>query len=922
MKLSGVRYYSTNESTLSNIGRQKFIENNYRIITDILESNYNVGNEKVQLKIEEKLYNQETRFAQDNLSKSRLNFSDKAFKYMEESKNNIEKLMKRLIETNESVDTSYKIKKSTKKKTIKNTDDTNYGDWVLKMIKTIKVNKVTILLLEYFMRVLTIESIEQDDVITPGIPLMESFEEFGQKMVNEYINTLHKSSEENRLMTYSQYKNANKEAFNVFSEDVFNAKLGAHFIHSLIETGMLVQELDKKANPSSSKTRNAETEYYLRIPLDVRSIMMMSDQLIYHLPQKLPMVCEPKDYIYSNNLDNNKLGGYLLNDDYYDDEIFKSKRGYGVSTVLKDDNKVVSLINGLSKTPYRVNKETLNFIWEYGIEKGIVLDDQEEDLQRFIRNPYKNMSIKDRKALMSKRSTAILERNVLNIAYCFSEVERIYFPVRLDQRTRLYCETNYFDYQKNDLAKGLISFAEPGTICKTWTESINYFKAFGANMYGNGMDKKSLNYRVKWIDNNMDYILNFRENDIINNAENKTCFVSFCFEYEKFIEFMDSMDKTVFYTHLPIQLDASCNGFQHLALLTKEFNLFDKLNLSGSSYDDEPNDFYSYILRKTQTFIKDKIYYLSNIHNITDKDKDSLDSYKLLDTVNFDRSVVKKVIMTKSYNAGLTKQIDQIKSVLTPETQEYWEDDKKKTRTMFSYKNPNILVSRSDLAKFVLSLRAVLDNESPKVKELSDYLYNIVRICTKLDTSVPWVLPSGAEIRESYLKRKKLPQLKSFNFLKTKFTFQKYVKDSIDIRKQWRATMPNLIHSLDASTIAMLYDNLHNKKCIYTVHDCFATTANNVPHLIDMLKLTYLDLYSNNDYLKQFDMFVKTTINSIFGNKVYELYGKYVYVTVKGRADEIDMIPFPDVNKVLKKDALYKSNQKVDNLRDSSYLLI
>lgn len=134
--------------------------------------------------------------------------------------------------------------------------------------------------------------------------------------------------------------------------------------------------------------------------------------------------------------------------------------------------------------------------------------------------------------------------------------------------------------------------------------------------------------------------------------------------------------------------------------------------------------------------------------------------------------------------------------------------------------------------------------------------------------------------------------------------------------------MPNLIHSLDASTIAMLYDNLHNKKCIYTVHDCFATTANNVPHLIDMLKLTYLDLYSNNDYLKQFDMFVKTTINSIFGNKVYELYGKYVYVTVKGRADEIDMIPFPDVNKVLKKDALYKSNQKVDNLRDSSYLLI
>jgi DNA-directed RNA polymerase len=90
-----------------------------------------------------------------------------------------------------------------------------------------------------------------------------------------------------------------------------------------------------------------------------------------------------------------------------------------------------------------------------------------------------------------------MERNVLSIAETFSKVEYIYFPVRLDFRTRIYCVTDFFDYQKSDLAKGLISFGKPGHITKFDSEAIKYFKAYGANMFGYNMDKKSLNYRVK-----------------------------------------------------------------------------------------------------------------------------------------------------------------------------------------------------------------------------------------------------------------------------------------------------------------------------------------------------------------------------------------------------------------------------------------
>lgn len=51
-----------------------------------------------------------------------------------------------------------------------------------------------------------------------------------------------------------------------------------------------------------------------------------------------------------------------------------------------------------------------------------------------------------------------------------------------------------------------------------------------------------------------------------------------------------------------------------------------------------------------------------------------------------------------------------------------------------------------------------------------------------------------------------------------------------------RAIRPNLIHSLDATTIAILYNNLDNID-LYTVHDCFAVTAKQVSLLIFKLKM-------------------------------------------------------------------------------------
>lgn len=69
--------------------------------------------------------------------------------------------------------------------------------------------------------------------------------------------------------------------------------------------------------------------------------------------------------------------------------------------------------------------------------------------------------------------------------------------------------------------------------------------------------------------------------------------------------------------------------------------------------------------------------------------------------------------------------------------------------------------------------------------------------------------------------------------------------------------MPNLVHSLDASTLVLLYNYIHTFKesskqnnivNFYSIHDCFGVTANDVEILINSIIKVYLDLYSNKTY--------------------------------------------------------------------------
>ena len=321
-------------------------------------------------------------------------------------------------------------------------------------------------------------------------------------------------------------------------------------------------------------------------------------------------------------------------------------------TKISDDNVIYKMVNNINSVKFKINQEVLDFIIKYHKKYNLIID---PELKHSL-SSKKKLNLSEKKELESFISKQTLENEILNIANIFRNISEIYLPVRLDYRGRIYCTTEYLNYQGIELAKALLQFSEGELVYLNDFLSIKYLKIFGANCFGNKLDKESFNDRISWIDSNHDNIINFENGYLLSKAENKLLFISFCFEYINYNNAVNK-NKEYFISHLPIQLDASCNGFQHLSLLLKDSTLAKQVNLDKSSWHDKPDDFYSFLALKIKEHLK---FELLNNKNLSSLD---LDSYQRLVSLDFHkhRSLVKKTIMTIPYNATIYTNLQNMK---------------------------------------------------------------------------------------------------------------------------------------------------------------------------------------------------------------------------------------------------------------------
>ena len=271
------------------------------------------------------------------------------------------------------------------------------------------------------------------------------------------------------------------------------------------------------------------------------------------------------------------------------------------------------------------------------------------------------------------------------------------------------------------------------------------------------------------MDNNIEDIIDYKNGKLLINAKNKCLFLAFCMEYARFSEFLDQ-DSIEFQTYLPIQLDATCNGFQHLALLSTETKIFKQLNISKTSKKEDPKDFYSYM--------KNSLNFIFKENSINEKLSDVVrESYKRLSAFKWDRKNIKLAIMTLPYNASLGLIIKYIKDTLkicefNEEEYEIYKQNEKIKKENEKIRNenkkirkenkklnidkhikiksikkikpiirwfgtpdqviPERLINDGDINLLAMAINDIINKDFPKITKLSDYLLSVADICNSL----------------------------------------------------------------------------------------------------------------------------------------------------------------------------------------------
>lgn len=304
--------------------------------------------------------------------------------------------------------------------------------------------------------------------------------------------------------------------------------------------------------------------------------------------------------------------------------------------------------------------------------------------------------------------------------------------------------------------------------------------------------------------------------------------------------------------------------------MINDINLAKYVNILRSSRDDVPEDVYGFMVKKVNI----KIQELIKNHK----------EYANLDYLNIFRKFIKRGIMTIPYGATVRGIVNQLKTefflfdgvVDRKPTYKLIDDKYNKYNHDFSLNNKEI----NALGKII---HDILYETFDSLKELVKYLKCMNKKLKILNLQPIWLTPGGLIIEQKYVFTKK--EKLSSNLLGKRKTITKRIpiKDKINLKKQNEGIVPNIIHSFDASNISLLIKELLKNKNninILTIHDCFATSSNDVDLMVFNVKVAFSMLYSNksfvNDYHNLIIDYVVKSKYKIVGNVVYIEDGKKV----------------------------------------------
>lgn len=563
----------------------------------------------------------------------------------------------------------------------------------------------------------------------------------------------------------------------------------------------------------------------------------MDNQFGLLSPEYLPCVIPPVDW------ESNTKGGYHTDALAFPPTLVKtSNRLHREAIAAADMSRVMAAVNAIQRTPWQVNRRVLEvalILHEQGSTVGGLPDwfdtplptkPDDIDTNEEARTAWKREAAKthDRNRRVTGRRLGVLRS--LAVAEEFERYDRIYFPHQLDFRGRVYPIPQGFNPQGNDLAKGLLHFADGDPI--DTPEAARWFRIHGANCFG--VDKVSFDERIQWVEQNARNIVMAAEDPLgfqwWADADSPFCFLAWCFEFN---DWLTAGCSPAFVSRVPVAMDGSCNGLQHYSAMLRDARAGAATNLLPSG---SPQDIYGEVAKVAMS----KLAALSR-RDASDMSEDAIwESLMAEAWFNFgiDRKITKRPVMVLPYGGTLRSCMDYVLEAVSD-------------RPDVPFRGEDLLKASAFLAKVVWeSIGEVVVS----ARLAMAWLKSAALKTAKEKKPLIWTTPSGFPVVQAYQAWTD-KRIDTF-LLGSRFypTIRVPVQGELDGRKQGSGVAPNFVHSMDAASLILtvLEAKAAGVVNFAMIHDSYGTTAGKTAQLSHALRAAFVGLYEGNDVLTDF----------------------------------------------------------------------
>src|SRR5262249_39674093 len=210
-------------------------------------------------------------------------------------------------------------------------------------------------------------------------------------------------------------------------------------------------------------------------------------------------------------------------------------------------------VNAIQRVPFVINERMLPVVRAFALELA---------------------KAKAGGGFFDEEATSNLIKCDLDTAEFLAKQGKFCTPCNIATRGRVY-PLPHFNFQREDHVRSLFLFAEGEPI----GDGINELALAAANRFG---EKGTRDKRLAWVAKNRELIRSVAADPIgtfedWRKADDPFSFVAACMELSVVEE---SPGRT---TRLPVLIDGSCNGIQHLALMTRDERAGLLVNLTGEN---------------------------------------------------------------------------------------------------------------------------------------------------------------------------------------------------------------------------------------------------------------------------------------------------------------------------------------------------